>query len=301
MAANFKKAGKSTLEYLKKHPTLPVSVAALGIGVGNLTTNVSRRKEAEEQNKKQIKAMENLSNSLSKVSASFDDAEKRGAVIVKEKDPKKSRKFRIGFYSDIAGSIFSGAALGGAAGTFINGISLAAAHSAEKKGAGWGVNKALNTLGASILIGAGLGLLLGVTRQIAEKSSRDTTNDRNRIINVVSKLLKKRGFKEGSDFTTNPKTADQERTRVTVLVNRSNGDLKLALNVIADPKLEKVCNNIILDLPEKSKSTKRESNRYNEILITSLSEKISGDALLISNIVEKFIRAGYPVYMIEVG
>ena len=43
----------------------------------------------------------------------------------------------------------------------------------------------------------------------------------------------------------------------------------------------------------------KESNRYNEIMITTLSS--GNDAIVISGIIEKFIRAGYPVYMIEVG
>lgn len=293
----FKKGAEKALEYFEKHPTLPISAAALGISIGNLHTNKERRAEAEKQSKAQIKAMNELASSMSRVSASFDNAEKRGAVIVKEKEvPNTKKKFRIGFYSDIASDIWSGAVKGAVAGNIITGIATASAYASGKKGE-WGVNKAFKALGYSILIGASLGLVLGITKKIAEESSKDQSNAR--VINIVKNLLKKRNFKEDKDFTRNPKIADLEKTKVTIVVNRENGDLKLALNVISDEKLEKVCNYIISEVPDKTKTTKKESNRYNEILITTMSK--GNDAVVIADIAEKFIRAGYPVYLIEVG
>lgn len=292
MASKFKK-GKDFLTWVKKNPTVPLSTATLGVSLANLSTNSERRKDAEKQNKEQIKAMNKLSESMSRVSSSFDEAEKRGSIVIKEKEPKK-KKFRIGFYSDIVEDIFNGAAKGTASGVFVNGIALAAA---KASGGGWGVKKALSCLGYSILLGSALGLAIGITKKIAETSSRNQSNQR--VINTVGRLLKKRGFTENKDFTRDPKIADSEKTKVTLLVNHGNGDLKLAINVISDDKLEKVCNTIISNLPDKSKTTKKESNRYNEIIITTMSK--GNDALLITDISEKFIRAGYPVYMIEVG
>jgi hypothetical protein len=295
MATFRKQGGQKILRYLKKNPTLVTSSAALAIGTANLATNTSRRKEAEEQNKKQVKAMNKLADSLSKVSASFDEADKRGAVIVKEKEQQPTkRKFRIGYYSSFVDDVWGGTMKGLGVGGLINGIALGAA-AIEKKG--WTVNQAFKAVGYSVLVGAALGLVLGVTKKIAETSSRNKTNQR--VINTVIKLLKNKGFEENKDFTTDPKTADLEKTKVTVLVNRGNGDLKLALNVISDEKLEKVCNKIVSELPDKSKTMTKESNRYNEIMITTLSS--GNDAIVISGIIEKFIRAGYPVYMIEVG
>ena len=295
MATFRKQGGQKILRYLKKNPTLVTSSAALAIGTANLATNTSRRKEAEEQNKKQVKAMNKLADSLSKVSASFDEADKRGAVIVKEKEQQPTkRKFRIGYYSSFVDDVWGGTMKGLGVGGLINGIALGAA-AIEKKG--WTVNQAFKAVGYSVLVGAALGLVLGVTKKIAEASSRNKTNQR--VINTVTKLLKNKGFEENKDFTTDPKTADLEKTKVTVLVNRGNGDLKLALNVISDEKLEKVCNKIVSELPDKSKTMTKESNRYNEIMITTLSS--GNDAIVISGIIEKFIRAGYPVYMIEVG
>ena len=279
------------LKYIKKNA---IPLAALGISTANYITNRSRRSEAEEQNKKQIKAMNKLAESLSKVSASFDEADKRGAVIIKEKERPSKKKFRIGYYSSFVDDIWSGTMKGLGVGGLINGIALGAA-AIEKKG--WTVKQAFKAVGYSVLVGAALGLVLGVTKKIAEASSRNKTNQR--VINTVTKLLKNKGFEENKDFTTDPKTADLEKTKVTVLVNRGNGDLKLALNVISDEKLEKVCNKIVSELPDKSKTMTKESNRYNEIMITTLSS--GNDAIVISGIIEKFIRAGYPVYMIEVG
>lgn len=291
------KEGKEIFRYISKHPTLPISATALGVSLANLSTNAERRKDAEEQNKKQVKAMNKLADSLSKVSASFDEADKRGAVIVKEKEKEQQptkRKFRIGYYSSFVDDVWSGTMKGLGVGGLINGIALGAA-AIDKKG--WTVNQAFKAVGYSVLVGAALGLVLGVTKKIAETSSRNKTNQR--VINTVTKLLKNKGFEENKDFTTDPKTADLEKTKVTVLVNRGNGDLKLALNVISDEKLEKVCNKIVSELPDKSKTMTKESNRYNEIMITTLSS--GNDAIVISGIIEKFIRAGYPVYMIEVG
>lgn len=291
------KEGKEIFRYISKHPTLPISATALGVSLANLSTNAERRKDAEEQNKKQVKAMNKLADSLSKVSASFDEADKRGAVIVKEKEKEQQptkRRFRIGYYSSFVDDIWSGTMKGLGVGGLINGIALGAA-AIDKKG--WTVKQAFKAVGYSVLIGASLGLVLGVTKKIAEVSSRNKTNQR--VINTVTKLLKNKGFEENKDFTTDPKTADLEKTKVTVLVNRGNGDLKLALNVISDEKLEKVCNRVVSELPDKSKTMTKESNRYNEIMITTLSS--GNDAIVISGIIEKFIRAGYPVYMIEVG
>lgn len=279
------------LKYIKKNA---IPLTALGISSANYITNRGRRSEAEEQNKKQIKAMNKLADSLSKVSASFEEADKKGVVIVKEKEQPLKKKFRIGFYSSFVDDIWSGTMKGLGVGGLINGVALGAA-AIEKKG--WTVKQAFKAVGYSVLIGASLGLVLGVTKKIAEVSSRNKTNQR--VINTVTKLLKNKGFEENKDFTTDPKTADLEKTKVTVLVNRGNGDLKLALNVISDEKLEKVCNKVVSELPDKSKTMTKESNRYNEIMITTLSS--GNDAIVISGIIEKFIRAGYPVYMIEVG
>ena len=279
------------LKYIKKNA---IPLAALGISSANYITNRSRRSEAEEQNKKQVKAMNKLAESLSKVSASFDEADKRGVVIVKEKERPSKKKFRVGYYSSFVDDVWGGTMKGLGVGGLINGIALGAA-AIEKKG--WTVKQAFKAIGYSVLVGAALGLVLGVTKKIAEASSRNKTNQR--VINTVTKLLKNKGFEENKDFTTDPKTADLEKTKVTVLVNRGNGDLKLALNVISDEKLEKVCNKIVSELPDKSKTMTKESNRYNEIMITTLSS--GNDAIVISGIIEKFIRAGYPVYMIEVG
>lgn len=281
------------LKYIKKNA---IPLTALGISSANYITNRGRRSEAEEQNKKQIKAMNKLADSLSKVSASFDEADKKGVVIVKEKEKEQptKRKFRIGYYSSFVDDVWGGTMKGLGVGGLINGIALGAA-AIDKKG--WSVKQAFKAVGYSVLVGATLGLVLGVTKKIAETSSRNKTNQR--VINTVTKLLKNKGFEENKDFTTDPKTADLEKTKVTVLVNRGNGDLKLALNVISDKKLEKVCNRVVSELPDKSKTITKESNRYNEIMITTLSS--GNDAIVISGIIEKFIRAGYPVYMIEVG
>ena len=42
------------------------------------------------------------------------------------------------------------------------------------------------------------------------------------------------------------------------------------------------------------------SDRYNELNITTMTSN-NGDAIWVATVAEKFIKAGYPVYLVEVG
>ena len=46
--------------------------------------------------------------------------------------------------------------------------------------------------------------------------------------------------------------------------------------------------------------TEKVTDRYNELNITTLTSN-NGDAIWVASIAEKFIKSGYPVYLIEVG
>lgn len=62
----FSKISKS-VEYIKKHPTLPLVAGSFTVGTANLATNVSRHNRDREYQDKQLKAMNNLTKSLTKL------------------------------------------------------------------------------------------------------------------------------------------------------------------------------------------------------------------------------------------
>lgn len=55
---------KKGVEYIGKYPTIPVSLATLGISTSNLVTNKQRNKASEKYQEKQLKAMDNLTKAL---------------------------------------------------------------------------------------------------------------------------------------------------------------------------------------------------------------------------------------------
>ena len=46
--------------------------------------------------------------------------------------------------------------------------------------------------------------------------------------------------------------------------------------------------------------TEKVSDKYNELNITTMTSN-NGDSTWVASIAEKFIKAGYPVYLVEVG
>ena len=154
-------------------------------------------------------------------------------------------------------------------------------------------------VGAGTVIGAGLGLLTGLVDKGVTSVNRKTTVDK-RLMETVVENLKKSGLQEGQKFTRDPKTANELKTKVCIVVARTNGDLKVLVNTVADKKLETVTNNLLKNIPNSSAITKNMSDKFNDITITSVSDS-SADAGLITGIAEHFIHSGYPVYLVEVG
>lgn len=149
------------------------------------------------------------------------------------------------------------------------------------------------------VIGAALGVLAEGARNISEKINRKNTLD-NRLMKVVVENLEKQGFKEGDQFTRDPKTASDQRIKICISIARVNGDLKLIVNTIKDPKLKDLSNTMISRLPNTSVVRQDMKDKFNEISITSISDN-SADAGLITGIAEYFIRNGYQIYLVEVG
>lgn len=150
---------------------------------------------------------------------------------------------------------------------------------------------------SSIAIGATLGALVGVIYDIADIF--DKKNVDKRLTKRVVEALKKIGFKENQDFTVNPKTATLMKTKVCLGISRSADTLKLLVNTVNDPKLSKLAQETTKNLPSMSTRAERVTDRFNDINITTASGQ--GDSTFVASIAEKFIRAGYPVQLVEVG
>lgn len=78
----FSKISKA-VTYVKKHPTVPITAASLAVGTANLATNRSRHDRDREYQDKQLRAMNNLTNSLTNLNKNVEQ--------VNEKRPEQKR------------------------------------------------------------------------------------------------------------------------------------------------------------------------------------------------------------------
>lgn len=154
-------------------------------------------------------------------------------------------------------------------------------------------------IGGGTIIGAALGLLAGTVKELSKVINRSATVD-NRLMQDVIDMLKKSGLKEGKNFTRDPKTANELKTKVCIVVTRVSNDLRLLINTVADPKLKEVTNGVVKHVKNTSMVTEKLSDKFNDITVSTISDS-SADAGLITGIAQSFIHAGYPVYLVEVG
>ncbi len=156
----------------------------------------------------------------------------------------------------------------------------------------WGI------IAGSTLVGAALGAIAGVFEEGEKLITRSRVDDR--LMKRVIDDLKKTGFHEGSDFTRDPKKATELKTKVCIVVTKNSGDLKVLINTQADSKLTSITDRVISNIPNISAVTKKATDKFNDITITTISDS-SADVGLIAGLAETFIRHKYPVYLIEVG
>ena len=200
-------------------------------------------------------------------------------------------KFRQKAYSDnVVSGALDGAKYGAGVGTVLAGILKTT--KADKK-----VSPFL-VVGGSALVGAALGALAGKMKDNDIKKSR--VNVGVRLFESVISNLEKIGFREGYDFTQDPKMANILKTKVCIVVSRSSSGLKLLVNMADDQKLKEISDRIKNSLGRTVMSTERVNNKFNELSITTLSSN-GNDAVFVTRIIESFIRGGYPVYIVEVG
>ena len=200
-------------------------------------------------------------------------------------------KFRQKAYSDnvIAGTL-DGIKYGAGVGTVLAGILKATKY--DKK-----VSPFL-VLGGSMVVGAALGALAGKKKDNNVKIAR--TDAGVRLFDSVLDNLRKVGFREGRDFTQDPKMANVMKTKVCIVVSRTSSGVKMLINTINDPELKEVTDQIRGSLGRTIVSTEKSSDKYNDLTITTLSSS-GNDSVFVTRIIESFIRRGYPVYIVEVG
>lgn len=154
-------------------------------------------------------------------------------------------------------------------------------------------------VGATTLVGAALGALVGTIKKGGEFIARKSNVD-NRLMQTVVENLKKSSFKEGIDFTRDPKIATRLKTKVCIVISKISGEMSLLINMVADNKLEELGKDLVKNLPNSSVVTNTANDKFNNISISTISDA-SANAGLITGICDRFIHSGYPVYLVEVG
>ena len=307
-----------------KSPVLPVSTLSLGVSTANYVQNRKKQKQDVTYQREQLEAMKHLTNSLNKVDSSLEKT-----MNTTDKKPKKKKnekeegfwfgrrrlfsntiKFKKKDFSILSDTI-KGASIGASIGTI---GSIFTPKSIDKdikikfRGKELDVKNGYNSLdkvgrklamvGAGTIVGAALGALVGLIKEGDKIISRSGVGKN--LMKSVVENLKKQDFKEGTDFTRDPKIADQLKTKVCIVTTKISGDLRILINTIADRKLDQLTEQTIKTIPNSSVVNKKASNNYNEITISTISDG-SADVGLVTGICERFIHSGYPVYLVEVG
>ena len=198
----------------------------------------------------------------------------------------------------IVSSVKNGAAIGATVGTLATKLPIIKNLPIfKKKDDNWKTE--LSIIGGGTIIGAGLGLLVGLTKDISTRVNRATTVDA-RLMQGVIENLKKDGFKEGIDYTRDPKTANDLKMKVCIVISKNSGNMQLLVNTVADTKLKTVALNMAKNIPNTATVNTKLSDKYNDISISTVSDS-SANLGLVTGIAEYFIRNKYPVYLVEVG
>ena len=159
------------------------------------------------------------------------------------------------------------------------------------------IKQQLAIMGTSVILGAALGALLGTVKEIDKHVSQGNAD--NRLMGSVIKELEKKGYKEGQDFTRDPKQATT--FKVCIVLTRDGANLRLLVNVVKDPKLKQTTDKVIRSLTGKPQvRNNTASNKYNEISISTISNTPS-NIKTVTELASGFIKAGYPTYIVEVG
>lgn len=269
------------------------------VSIANYRTNKQNKEQSARQHAEVSKQNERLINALSGVEQGLKTTKIKSIQIpVEQPQPDRAwirvrgrrlfsqkKKKIFSFREDI----FNGAALGATTGTAIaSGYMLKPEIKKETKV-------------VVPLVGAALGALVGgswaALKWLDQRTSR--FNSGHSLIKEVRRMLSKAGYREGTDWTGDPKKATLLKTKVCFVISRSADELGLLINTVSDPKLGQVTKTVLSKLPAGSRKTEKVSDRFNEVTITSFPG--SDDAVYIFGVIEKFLKAGFPVHIMEVG
>lgn len=89
-------SAKKVVRYLKKYPLIPLSTASLGVASANYSYNKKKTQEDLSLQKKQLKAMEELTAALTDTTVALEKEEKARKKEIqerkKEKEEEKKKK-----------------------------------------------------------------------------------------------------------------------------------------------------------------------------------------------------------------
>ncbi len=305
-------------ETVKKNPAIVTSTATLGVSSAGFIANRKDSKRRRETSDRQAEVLNKLARTLDKVDTTIKKTNTDNQTIRESsptfkkrlsrlfsKDNRNMKKFKQKDFGKILSRTLSGAKVGALVG---GGLAAYAPDTMDSKkvpskfrnkyNSGSTPIKKISIVAGSTLIGAALGGLYGILEKGSDLLSRGSVDKR--LMAKVIENLKKTGFKEGVDFTLDPKQATSLRTRVCIVTTRVSGELKVLINTQSEQKLQDLTDNITENLKNSSLRKEKGSNRYNEITVSTISDG-SADAGLIVGICEQYIRNGYPVYLVEVG
>lgn len=152
--------------------------------------------------------------------------------------------------------------------------------------------------GAGAIIGAALGALVGTARQLNEHFNRKGAD--NRLMAPILRELNKKYYREDQDYTRDPKKANLLGTKVCLVISSDGSDFKMLVNTADDPELRNLSRKLSKNIPTAQVSTNFASNKYNEIQISTVRD-VRSNLNAVLSVVDGFIQAGYPVYLVEVG
>ena len=292
---------KAVKEALIKNTSNPVALASLGVGGTSLylnkknsKANEDRLKQAAEQHKQDYAQQERLIKALTGVEKGLKAVEAPETQTKEDSWLKiKGRKIftmREKSYGAITNSAAKGALAGSTVGA---GLAL---QFMKRSQLGSARAKAMVPLVGAALGGLA-GSLWGVVKTLDTRISQSLTG--HKLIDEVIKNLTRAGFREGQHWTCDPKKATLMKSKVCVVLSQSADNTGILVNMANDQKLKEISLEITNTLPTGFRQTEKISDRFNEIQISSFPDKT--DATYIFTVLEKFIKRGFPVYLIEVG
>jgi hypothetical protein len=297
---------KAVKEALLRNTSNPVALASLGVSSTGLyqmnksrKANEARLKQADKQHKADFDQQERLIKALTGVEKGLKNipAEQPKPKSTLQKDDswlkiggKKIFSIREKSYGAITNSAAKGALAGSTVGA---GLAL---QFMKRSQLGSPRAKAMVPLVGAALGGLA-GSLWGVVKTLDTKISQSLTG--HKLIEEVIKNLKRAGYREGQQWTLDPKKATLMKSKVCVVLSQSADNTGILINMANDQKLKEISVEITNSLPTGFRETEKISDRFNEIQISSFPDKT--DATYIFTVLEKFIKRGFPVYLIEVG